>query len=89
MFNIKFQRQVNNEWETVKSITMTEFSESVANKAIAKAESLGIKANLYIAHTDKVPNGYCHKILEYTTSIWKGITEDIAIGAIDSLDLDL
>ncbi len=86
MFTVRIQSKSNDTFTDVKVIRLTEFNEAVADKANELAKANGLYCQLYIEHSDTVPNGYMSKQLEYSTVIWKAnvLSTADALSALDS-----
>ena len=82
MFKVIIQRQTKKGYETLKSVTLSTFSETVAEKAMSLTDDT-TRCSMYIAHSDSVPEGYASRKLEFTTSIWK----QVEVSPEEALDL--
>ena len=75
MFRIQIQSmsvsKLGKSFETVKSVNVESFNESLAEKAREYAKASGFSVQMYIAHEDTVPVGYSSRELEFSTVIWK------------------
>ena len=75
MFRIQVQSvkvsKLGNSYETVKSVNVETFNESLAESARTFAKDNGFVVQMYIEHSDPVPAGYSSKVLEHSTAIWK------------------
>ena len=88
MFRISIQdRDRKGDYTTVKSITVEQFNEELAVKANTVAKTKGLFVQMYLDHSDPVPEGYSSKRLEYSTVIWKSVILDTqsALSALDAL----
>lgn len=85
MFTVKLQQQDRKgNYATVKSINVSQFSETVAQKAMEIAKAHDLRVSMYL-RDEQVPDGWASRQLEFSTQIWLQVELDEA-DALAELD---
>ncbi len=70
MFRVQFQRKKDNSFETIKTLNLKSFDPTVAEAAESKVKD-GLYVQMFIDHSDEIPEGYAGKVLQYSIKIWR------------------